>query len=115
MRRTGALLLGAACVLAGCGSSASTLTRADRHSRDVFELAAKFEGDAAKLLGSSHEWYSPGTGFYDADGRPRDRLSPRHLRATCDRGCRRLPARQAVARSRREAARRRSLLRSRLP
>src|SRR5919202_808688 len=71
MRRAVALLLGAACVLAGCGSSGSTLTRADRHSRDVFELAAKFEGDAAKLLGSSHEWYSPGTGFYDADRRLR--------------------------------------------
>jgi hypothetical protein len=70
MRRAGALL-GAACVLAGCGSSGSTLTRADRHSRDVFELVGKFEGEAATVLGSSHEWYSPGTGFYDVDRRVR--------------------------------------------
>jgi hypothetical protein len=73
MRRALALLLGAAWVVAGCGSSGSPLTRGDQHSRDVFELAAKFEGDAAKLLGSSREWYSPGTGFYDADRRLRDK------------------------------------------
>ena len=72
MRRAGALL-GAACVLAGCGSSGSTLTRADRHSRDVFELVAKFEGKAATFFGSSDEWYSPGTGFYDVDLRLRDK------------------------------------------
>jgi hypothetical protein len=68
MRRAGALLA-AACVLASCGSSGSTLTRDDRHSHDVFELIAKFEGKAATFLGSSHEWYSPGTGFYDVDRR----------------------------------------------
>jgi hypothetical protein len=71
MRRAGALL-GAACVLAGCGSSGSTPAPADRHSRDgVLELVAKFEGKAATLLGSSHEWYSPRTGFYDVERRVR--------------------------------------------
>jgi hypothetical protein len=68
MRRTGALL-GVVLALAGCGSSGPAMTRADRHSRDVFEFAATFEGKAATLLGSSHEWYSPGTGFYDVERR----------------------------------------------
>jgi hypothetical protein len=68
MRKAGALLA-AAFALSGCGSSGSPVQRADRHSRDVFELSAKFEGSAATLLGSSHEWYSPGTGFYDVDHR----------------------------------------------
>jgi hypothetical protein len=70
MRRTG-VLLGVVLVLAGCGSSGPAMTRADRHSRDVFELAATFEGKAATFLGSSHEWYSPGTGFYDVERRLR--------------------------------------------
>ena len=63
------MLLGVALALAGCGSSGPAMTRDDRHSRDVFELAATFEGKAATLLGSSREWYSPGTGFYDVERR----------------------------------------------
>src|SRR5437764_3935748 len=75
-----AVLIAAACALAGCGSSGSPISRADRNNGDVYELSAKFEGKAAAFFGSSHEWYSPGTGFYDVD----QQLRGKHVRSTYD-------------------------------
>jgi len=61
-----ALLLIAVLVLAGAcgGTEGVSLRRGDSGTSDVFELVVTSQGKAARLFGSSHEWYSPGASAF---------------------------------------------------
>jgi hypothetical protein len=69
------LALAVVMALCGCrgGHSSSVGSNAvkpsDRSSTDLFELDAEFEGQGAKVLGSSREWYAPATDLYRVEHR----------------------------------------------
>jgi hypothetical protein len=63
--RRQAIILSTVLLLAACGgSSGPALGLGARSTSDVFELEVSFDGRWSRELGSSHEWYSPRTGFY---------------------------------------------------
>ena len=62
------LVLAAVILLTGCGGGRSMpISRGDRSTTDFFELDVSIKGPVAQLSGSSHEWYSPGSGLYRAE------------------------------------------------
>jgi hypothetical protein len=63
----------AAVALGGGAARGADAPRIDGNSTDVYELVARFQGPWTRLFGSSHEWWSPRTGYYRVDNaRPRE-------------------------------------------